>query len=126
MTLTRSSTLVPVLVLIAAAVVLTNVFPFRQMLAQDQRVEAARTQLELLQEENARLESEAAALQTDQEVERIARGQLGYVFPDDRPYVVTTPDDDVATAQAPAEYDLGQPWYERVWDFLTGRDLLGE
>lgn len=126
MTFSRSSTMVPVLVLIAAAVVLTNVFPFRQMLAQDQRVDAARTQLELLQAENARLEAEAAALQTDGEIERIARGQLGYVFPNDQPYVVTTPDDEPAEPAATADYDLGQPWYERIWDFLTGRDLLGE
>lgn len=126
MTLSRSSTLVPVMVLIAAAVVLTNVFPFRQMLAQEQRVDAARTQLELLQTENARLETEAAALQTDEEVERIARAQLGYVFPDDQPFVVTTPGSGTAAGGADAEYDLGKPWYLRIWDFLTGRDLLDE
>lgn len=126
MTLSRSSTLVPVLILIAAAVVLTNVFPFRQMLAQEQRVDAARTQLELLQAENLRMETEAEALKTDAEVERIARGQLGYVFPDDQPYVVTTPDTAVESSAQTAEYDLGKPWYERVWDFLTGRDLLNE
>lgn len=124
MTLSRSSTFVPVLILIAAAIVLTNVFPFRQMLAQQQQVDAARTQLELLQTENARLESEAAALQTDHEIERIARGQLGYVFPDDQPYVVTTPRESPAVAETAAEYDLGEPWYLRIWHFLTGRDLL--
>ncbi len=124
MTLSRSSTLVPVLILIAAAVVLTNVFPFRQMLAQDQQVEAARTQLELLRAENTRLAGESDALKTDQEVERIARGQLGYVFPDDQPYVVTTPDEGIEAAATAPEYDLGKPWYDRIWDFLTGRDLL--
>lgn len=126
MTLSKSSTMVPVLILIAAAVVLTNVFPFRQMLAQDQRVDSARVQLELLQAENARLEVEAAALQTDQEIERIARGQLGYVFPDDQPFVVTTPTQDSSSAVTETEYDLGKPWHLRIWDFLTGRDLLSE
>lgn len=126
MTLSRSSTMVPVLILIAAAVVLTNVFPFRQMLAQDQRVDAARTQLELLQAENTRLEQEATALETDHEIERIARGQLGYVFPDDQPFVVTTPDEGTSSVSAETEYDLGKPWHLRIWDFLTGRDLLGE
>lgn len=126
MTLSRSSTMVPVLILIAAAVVLTNVFPFRQMLAQDQRVDSARTQLTTLQAENARLEAESAALKTDAEIERIARGQLGYVFPDDQPFVVTTPTDAASTAYQETEFDLGKPWHLRIWDFLTGRDLIGE
>lgn len=125
MTLSRSSTLVPVLVLVAAAVVLTNVFPFRQMLAQEQRVQAAHSQLELLQTENLRLEQEAAALETDNEIERIARGQLGYVFPDDQPFVVTTPES-APGGSVDTDYDLGKPWYLRIWDFFTGRDLLGE
>lgn len=126
MTLSRSSTMVPVLILIAAAVVLTNVFPFRQMLAQDQRVDAARTQLSTLQAENARLEAESIALKTDGEIERIARGQLGYVFPDDQPFVVTTPSDGGSAETQETTYDLGKPWHLRVWDFLTGRDLIGE
>ena len=118
--------MVPVMILIAAAVVLTNVFPFRQMLAQDQRVDAARTQLATLQAENARLEAEAVALKTDEEIERIARGQLGYVFPDDQPFVVTTPNQAAIPDARETEYDLGKPWHLRIWDFLTGRDLIGE
>lgn len=124
MTLSKSSTLIPVLILIAAAIVLTNVFPFRQMLAQQQLVDNARTQLTVLQAENEALVAEKTALQTPEEVERIARGQLGFVFPDDRPYVVTTPTEAAAEIATEPEYDLGQPWYTRVWDFFTGRDLL--
>jgi len=108
---------VAVLVVLAASVLLTNVFPYRKILAQQQQVSNAREQLEVLRNENDRLDVEVFALSTDAEVERLAR---------EYPYVVLEP---AATNVAPTVEPLELPvepdaWYEGLWDFLTGKDLV--
>lgn len=119
---------VPVLLLIVAAVVFTNLFPFRQMLAAERSVTTAEQELAAKEAENAALEAELAALQTPEETERIARDELGYVFPGEQGFVVVSPDEE---ADAPpvtlVEEDLPEPrpWYAPIVDFLTGRDLEG-
>lgn len=122
----RMLLVVAVLVVLAASVLLTNVFPYRKILAQQQQVSNAREQLEVLTNENDRLEVEVFALSTDAEVERLARENLGYVRPGEYPYVVLEPAAaDVAPTveplELPAEPDA---WYESLWDFLTGKDLV--
>ena len=123
----RMLLVVAVLVVLAASVLLTNVFPYRKILAQQQQVSNAREQLEVLRNENDRLEVEVFALSTDAEVERLARENLGYVRPGEYPYVVLEPATtaDVAPTveplELPAEPDA---WYEGLWDFLTGKDLV--
>lgn len=115
-----------VVVVLVATVLLTNVFPYRKILAQQQAVENARTQLELLTAENDRLETEAAALHTDEEIERLARENLGYVRPGEYAYVVLEP----PPAGQPAVVEPVEPppepakWHENLWDFLTGKDLV--
>jgi cell division protein FtsL len=115
-----------VVVVLAASVLLTNVFPYRKILAQQQQVSNAQEQLEVLRTENDRLEVEVLALSTDAEVERLARENLGYVRPGEFPYVVLEPADaDVAPAVEPLELPVEpDAWYEGLWDFLTGKDLV--
>lgn len=122
----RMLLVIAVLVVLAASVLLTNVFPYRKILAQQQQVSNAQEQLEILRSENDRLEAEARALSTDAEVERLARENLGYVRPGEYPYVVLEPADARTSApveplELPAEPDA---WYEDLWDFLTGKDLV--
>ena len=122
----RMLLVVAVLVVLAASVLLTNVFPYRKILAQQQQVSNAREQLEVLRNENDRLDVEVFALTTDAEVERLARENLGYVRPGEYPYVVLEP---AATDVAPTVEPLELPvepdaWYEGLWDFLTGKDLV--
>ena len=93
---TRLAVVVSVMLVVGLAVVLTNVVPVRQIVAQNQQVETAEEQLAALRSENRRLESEAEALQTPTEVERIARETLGYVDPGEVAYRVVDPDDDKA------------------------------
>ncbi len=123
----RASFVVPALLLVALAVVLTNVLPLRQIIAQRRSVDLARQQLELLQEENARLEVLAAALKTDTEVERLARENLGYVREGEIAYQIVDPAEPEAARPDRRHDDAGgeeQTFLRQVWDFLTGADLV--
>lgn len=135
MTLIRKPLMVlgPAAVLVVALALATNVVPFRQLVEQRQQVTASRARLAELEEENTRLAEEAAALQTPLEIERLAREKLGLVREGERAYVVlepaetTTvfPEDELAPPPDPVPATEAKPWYLRLWDYLTGRDLLG-
>ena len=125
---TRVVWVITLLLLVAVALVFSNVFPFRQILAQQELVEQKEQTLAVLQEENARLTAAAEYLQTDQGVEKIARQDFGYVRPGEVAYVVVAPpEEQVEFVPAPPEpiEELDRSWWQGIWDFLTGRDLLG-
>jgi cell division protein FtsB len=109
--------------LLALAVVVAGILPFRQVLAQRNAVDTAEEQLTAIEEENQLLEARIAALQTPEEVERLAREQFGLVRPGETGYVVITPPEEAAAEPEPEPVPEGKPWWEDVWDFLTGRDL---
>jgi cell division protein FtsB len=111
--------------LIAGSGLVWAVIPFRQILDQQRRVEAAAAELATLERENRMLEDEVAALKTPAEIERLAREKLGYVMPGDVPYVVVEPPDDTDTTPAPqTTLPEDVPWYRTIWEFFTGADLL--
>lgn len=124
MTRSRLQTIVPIGLMVVLAVVVTNVFPFRVMLAQDSKVERAQEQLASLQSENAVLENTVAALSTETELERIARRDLGYVREGEIAYVITTPSDDVPVVEPTIVLPERRPWWRIMTDFLTGEDLV--
>ena len=64
------------------------VYPTRTFLDQRAETDKARTQLEVLQSENARLTRESKRLSTDSEIERLARENYGLVKPGERPFVI--------------------------------------
>ena len=85
------------------------VYPTRTFLDQRADTNKARTQLEVLQSENARLDRESKRLSTDAEIERLAREKYGLVKPGERPFVIlpapsttTTPPDATSTTAPPA------------------------
>jgi len=114
--------------LIAVVVTAAGIFPFRQIIADRRSVALAQEKLLALREENRLLETEVAALQTDAEVERLAREQFGLVRPGETAYVVVVPEgleeepalEPESTLERPGE----QPWWLDLWDFLTGGDLV--
>ena len=106
------------------AVIVTNVFPFRVMLAQETKVEVAQESLADLEAENAQLQSKIDALSTDTELERIARKDLGYVREGEIAYVITTPSDYVPAAEPTMIIPERRPWWRVMADFLTGEDLV--
>ena len=124
------SSLLLVAALLAVVIVLAGIFPFRQIIAGNREVDAAQQRLVALEDENEVLEARIDALQTPEEVERLAREQFGLVMPGEIGYVVVTPPwendspDPVTTAEE--EQPASRPWWQAIWDFLTGRDLAGD
>jgi cell division protein FtsB len=108
------------------AAFLTQVVPYRQILESQRQVNSARAQLDALEAENERLAADVAALQTDEEVEKLAREKLGYVRPGETAYVVLDPPA-AETEPLPQTDELVLPeqrtWVDVVWDFVTGADL---
>lgn len=124
MTHSRLQTVVPIGLLVVLAVVVTNVFPFRVMLAQESKVEVAQEVLADLESENAQLENQIQALSTETELERIARKDLGYVREGEIAYVITTPTDYVPEVEPTVIIPQSRPWWRMLTDFLTGEDLV--
>lgn len=128
MTLLRKpgAALVTLLFLVMGAAFLTQVVPYRQILESQRRVESAQIQLQNLQDENEVLSADVAALQTDEEVERLAREKLGYVKPGETAYVVLDPPEDDGAPPPAVNTEPVVPrrtWVEQLWDFVTGGDL---
>ena len=81
------------------------VYPTRTYLAQRRDLRAAHQKLALFKEQNAHLEAEAKRLESDAEIERIARARFNLVKPGEEAYaVVPVPPKpgDPAAAPAPA------------------------
>mgnify|MGYP001817190656 CR=1 FL=1 len=66
----------------------------------------------------------------DQFMRTLAREQFGLVMPGEIGYVVVTPpwEDDLPDPGDPSgeEQPASRPWWQGIWDFLTGRDLAGD
>ena len=117
--------IVTLLILLTGAVFLTQVVPYRQIIDSQRQVASARAELAGYEAENAELAADVEALQTDSEIERLAREKLGYVRPGETAYVVLDPPgapDETESAE-PAPVPADKTWVDRVWDFLTGADL---
>ncbi|HDK45079.1 MAG TPA: septum formation initiator family protein [Actinobacteria bacterium] len=123
----RVAILAVVGVLVVGAVLVTNVLPIRSLMAQQRRVDLAQEQLGALQEANARLQASADFLSSDAGVEMVARRDFGLVRPGETAYVVIDPNDEGFTPDVPkttaVEPEQPRPWWQYVWDFVTGRDL---
>lgn len=117
------------LAVIGAALV-TNVLPYNQIMDQRRDVVAARADLADLESENSVLAAQRDSLQTDVEIERLAREKLGYVRPGEIAYVVLEPPEMPVPVTEPTEDPAPEvvddtSLLESVWDFVTGADLDG-
>jgi cell division protein FtsB len=77
------------------------VFPTRSYLAQQRQVRDARHSVQVLREQNAKLAREAQRLQTDREIENLARSQFNMVLPGEEAYNVVPPEGSPTTTAAP-------------------------
>lgn len=125
----RRGWFIPLVLVVGLVVAAADVFPVRQLISQNREVQAKEAQLLEIQEENARLEREIEALHSPTEIERIARTDFGYVRPGEISYVVFSHEDPLAeTAEGPPADQVPTPesggFWEALWDYLTGRDLV--
>lgn len=121
----------PFLVLLIVLVALLGAMamgPVQRYTAAADRVEALEGTRAQLAAQVDRLEDRRATLEDPEELELIARTELGLVKPGEIPYVVVPPADEGAVEQvrpeppppAPAE---GGPWYRRLGRAVT--ELFG-
>lgn len=113
------------LIFLMGAAFITQVVPYRQIVDSQRQVASARAELAELKTENADLQGDVQALQTDSEIERLAREKLGYVRPGEEAYVVLDPPGSPADTQPtePAPAPVEKTWVDELWEFLTGADL---
>lgn len=120
----KRGALLAVMLLVGLAIVLAGVFPFRQLIAQERRVDSTQAKLDALVEVNQLLQDEIDAAQSPAELERIAREQYGMARPGETTYIVELEGGPSSDEVIPAEDALdSRSLLQRFWDFLTGRDL---
>lgn len=117
--------LITLLFLLLGAAFLTQVVPYRQILDSRRQVASAQERLDQLSAENRRLQADVAALNTEEEIEKLAREKLGYARPGEVAYVVLDPpvEDRVEPEPEPEPPAPERTWVDRVWEFITGADL---
>jgi cell division protein FtsB len=119
--------LVTLLFLLIGAAFLTQVVPYRQIIDSQRQVADAQARLSQLEDENAALQADVDALNTDAEIEKLAREKLGYVRPGETAYVVLDPPGSGRPAEKAAEPLVAddRTWVEQIWDFVSGGDQEG-
>ena len=120
----RHGPLIAVLLLVALAMTLAGIFPFRQILAQNRQVENTQNKLSALEQENDVLQRQIDDLMTDAGVEQLAREQLGMVEPGEIGVTIESPPGSELPAPVDPEATFDDRGFmQKLWDFLTGRDL---
>jgi len=69
-------------------VLFIGVYPTRSYLAQRSALQKSQHQLTVLQDENAKLEQQATKLNTDSEIETLAREKYNLVLPGEQAYAI--------------------------------------
>jgi cell division protein FtsB len=108
-----------VLLLVMFALAATAVYPLRQYVSQQHRIEFLEAKQRALAAENARLEVERKRLQDPAYVQQLAKRDYHVVAPGEEAWVVTGSPPAAAAQAAAATADPDPPWYKRVWQGLT-------
>lgn len=116
----------PLAVVLAIAIVLSVVMlsgPFQGYLDGRERVAGLEAGSAALDTEIERLEQRRVDLLDTENVELLAREQLGYVRPGEVPYRLVPPEVERPTIASPrdlADEEVERPWYARAWSTVTG------
>jgi len=116
----------PLLVsVVLVGILFAAVFPTRTYLAQRASISHAEKQLHVLGEQNADLQAQAQKLQSDAEIERIAREQYNLVKPGEEAYAVLPPPSSGATTTttpgpAASKKADDRNVVQKAWDAFTG------
>lgn len=113
-----------------AAVLFLFVLPSRTYLAQRHSLADAETKLQVFRAQNAKLAAEATQLQSDADIERLARQNYGLVKPGEKAYIIVPSSPAAGTAARPGSGPAPAPastskktatsagLVERVWHDL--------
>lgn len=119
-------TRIAMLFLVLVGVLFAFVFPTRTLLDQRGQVRAAEDHLTVLRKQGAILKREAQRLQSDAEVERLARSKYNLVKPGEQAYaIVSSAPARAATRRAASNDHVVHPapkslaWYHRIWHHLV-------
>jgi cell division protein FtsB len=118
-----------VALLVSLGLVASGVLPLQQYFEREIQVTDAQDRLDAIEAENGTISSDVDALQSDQEIERVAREQYGFVRPGEVGYVVIVPDGSNIETQPPSPVDIetSSPGFlEQVWRYLTGDDIAAD
>ena len=118
-----------IVLLVSLGLVASGVLPLQQYFEREIQVIDAEERLATIEAENEAIAADVDALQSDQEMERVAREQYGFVRPGEVGYVVIIPDAPAVDDQAPAPVavEADNPGFlERVWRYLTGDDIAAD
>jgi cell division protein FtsB len=114
-----------VLILVAAALVMSLAFPLREYLAQRAAIAAAQQRADALQSRVDNLRDQVDRWQDDEFVEQQARERLHYVFPGETGLVLLTPGD-VEAARKPELPTPAAPddtaWFDTLWGSVREAD----
>jgi cell division protein FtsB len=108
-----------VLLLVMFALAATAVYPLRQYVSQQHRIERLQAKQQALAAENARLEVERKRLQDPAYVQQLAKRDYHLVAPGEEAWVVTGTPPAGNGAQSSADAAADRPWYKRAWQRLT-------
>jgi cell division protein FtsB len=108
-----------VLLLVMFALAATAVYPLRQYVSQQDRIERLEAKQRALAAENARLQAERKRLLDPAYVQQLAKRDYHLVAPGEESWVVTGTRP-TAQPAADAVPQRDGPWYQRAWRTLTG------
>lgn len=113
-----------VLILVAAALVMSLAFPVREYLAQRAAISAAQEQAATLETRVDNFRDQVGRWRDDAFVEQQARERLHYVMPGETGLVLLSPDD-VEQARKPEIRDPVEPevsWFDTLWGSVKEAD----
>ena len=108
-----------VVALVVVGILFTFGNPARTWYGQRQEIGAARERNTVLDEQNRRLQARADQLNTDAEVERIARQDHGLVKPGEEAFGILPAPSAGLPVPPPPPPPGPPPWWERAWDTVT-------
>jgi cell division protein FtsB len=108
------------LLLVLFVLAATAVYPLRQYVAQQGRIEQLRAKQAALQAANQRLERDRARLKDPAYIDQLAKQEFQLVEPGEHAWLLTgtPPADQAAAAPVPGPVPK-RPWYQRAWHWLT-------
>ena len=111
----------PLIAIVALVALFVVAFPTRIWLAQREAIAAEQERVEVLSEQNERLAARVSQLQSDAEIERLAREQYNLVRPGEEAYaILPAPEADPAPPPPPPPPEEPKGLWSRIWERITG------